>query len=88
MMNKRTYNMNEDTRNALENLCEASFNRALDQDENFNEYGRPIWNFVFADVYMDVPYGLTAEVSRFVEETCEALADAWDDKMTDYAYDQ
>jgi hypothetical protein len=64
-----------------------AFNKAITNPENFNEDGSVNWNFVDADVYMDVKPDdqvlfNTEEEGRDYMTQFDYLADVWEGKYT------
>ena len=70
----------------IPNVMGKAFNKAITNPDNFNEDGTPNWNYVDADVYMDIP---APEMNMFggmgTKEFYAAfdyLCDIWQDKYT------
>ena len=78
---------------AIDNVIEAHFNVAVENEENLRDNGAPNWDFVFSDVYLAVQSMRRAvpAFDRFVgsddfDDLLDSMADAYEDQMTDYAY--
>jgi len=66
----------------IPNVMGKAFNKAITNPDNFNEDGTPNWNYVDADVYMDIPSPEGGvEVQQFYA-AFDYLCDIWQDKYT------
>ena len=73
----------------IPNVLGKAFNKAITNPDNFNEDGTPNWNYVDADVYMDIPapemnkfYGPGGMGTKEFYAAFEYLCDIWMGKYT------
>jgi len=73
--------------NSMELAVYESFNRAIELDENINDDGTLNWNFVSADIWMDLAdKGHERTEGSVINDLIDNMIDAFEDKMVDLAY--
>ena len=73
--------------NSMELAVYESFKRAVDVDENINDNGTLNWDFVSADIWMDLAdKGIGFGKGSVINDLIDNMIDAFEDKMVDLAY--
>lgn len=75
-----TPNNRRETMQNVQNLIKESFQSAIENPENINKDGSINWNYVEADVWLDV----SAEVGAVTEEVETELSPLFDNLATEY----
>ena len=73
--------------NPMELAVYKSFKRAVDLDENINDNGTLNWDFVSADIWMDLAdKGIGFGKGSVINDLIDNKIDAYEDYMVDLAY--
>ena len=73
--------------NSMELSVYESFKRAIELDENINDDGTINWNFVSADIWMDLAdKGHKRTEGSVINDLIENMIEAHNDWMTDLAF--